>query len=79
MDTLDIKDEELDAILSGADVDPEAPFGRFRNGKPRKSPPGKYRETDAAAPRKSPIKSESSKPKKGQPDFYEAAGRQSDG
>lgn len=43
MDTTDLSEDEVDAILGGdappaMAADPAAPYGRFRNGKPRKSP-----------------------------------------
>jgi hypothetical protein len=46
-------DAEMDELLNeDVPVDSDAPYGRFANGKPRKSPAGKYTERSAPAPGK---------------------------
>jgi len=53
----EITDAELDEVLSGAD--PEAPYGRFKNGKPRKRPPASAEIPSVPGPRRIPQRSAS--------------------
>lgn len=66
-DTLEMTDAEISGLLS---EDLEAPYGRFKNGKPRKSPAGQAPAGDiptVPGPRKRTPKAPA--PKKGSPDY----------
>ena len=54
-DTFDVKTDPVTIVPDAATADPEAPFGRFQNGKPRKSAPTSKRKTSGrtAAPKAS--------------------------
>lgn len=71
-DTMEVSDAEIDAVLSGADS--EAPFGRFKNGKPRKRPAAAGQIPSVPAPRKQPPRSgSSSSARRGMPDYEQLA------
>lgn len=69
-DTSEIMDAEIDEVLSS---DPDAPYGRFKNGKPRKRPSPAAAIPSVPAPKKIAKPKDPKPPKKGEPDYARLA------
>jgi hypothetical protein len=70
-DTMDITDAEIDAVLDPeSPMDPDAPFGRFKNGKPRKRPVPSSVILSVPAPKRTPPKPPKAA-RKGEPDYVQ--------
>jgi hypothetical protein len=54
--TLTVDEDSIQTVIT--DADPEAPFGRFKNGKPRKNPPKGVSAPRAKSPYKSKTKTD---------------------
>ena len=72
-DTMELTDAEIDAVLDPEpQMDPDAPFGRFKNGKPRKRPAPATVTLSVPAPKKTVSKPKSTA-KRGDPDYAQMA------